>query len=269
MSQVIFITGCYQGLGRLLVEKLASRGFVVYAGMRKPEHINKLKSFWESSHLNIHPVKIDVTLNQDCQKAVKKIIKDEGRLDVLINNAAYTLVGPTENFTSQQYLDILNTNTVGPFRLIREVIGQMRAQKSGRIINITSLNGVLALPNFGLYSSSKFALEALALALRYELKKEGIWVTNIEPGAIAQKSIKPKVIKKIPHRPAREKFWILKILMPMVVQEEVVKTVEKIIDNPKPPARILLGRDAQITTFLQRFLPQPVWDWLLSFVWQK
>lgn len=266
MPQVILITGCSRGLGKLLAETLASKGFVVYAGVRKLEDVSRLKSLWESSHLAIHPVKLDITVDKNCKEAVKRITVNEKHVDILINNAAYALAGPTDQFTTQEYLDILNTNAVGAFRLIREVIPQMRSQKSGRIINITSLNGVLSLPNFGIYSSSKFALEALGLALRYELKSSNIWVTNIEPGAIAQKT---KSTKKLPHVPAREKFWIIKKLMPMVTQEEVVKAIEGVISSQKPPARVILGRDAQITTFLQRFLPQRLWDCLLSFVWRR
>lgn len=265
MLQVVFISGCSRGLGKCLAETLASKGFVVYAGIREPEDIRQLKATWKDSHSAIHPVKLDITVDNDCRKVVKKIVADEGQIDILINNAAYTLIGPTAHFTAQEYLDILDTNTVGAFRLIREVVPQMRSQKSGRIINMTSLNGILALPNFGLYSSSKFALEALALAMRYELKSDGIWVTNIEPGAIAEKT---KLIKRFPHVPAREKFWIIKKLMPMVTQEEVVVAIERVINNPKPPARVILGRDAQITTFLQRFLPQRLWDFLLSFIWK-
>lgn len=266
MLQVVFISGCSRGLGKSLAETLASKGFVVYAGVRKQEDIKKLNSIWKNSFPTIHPIKLDITLDKDCQRAVKKIIVNEKHIDVLVNNAGYGLSGPTDRFTPQEYLDILDTNAVGAFRLIREVVPQMHSQKKGRIINITSLNGIVSLPNFGLYSSSKFALEALGLALRQELKKDGIWVTNIAPGAITSKT---KLIKDLPHVPAREKFWIIKKLMPMVTQEEVVAAIERVINNPKPPARVIFGRDAQITTFLQRFLPQKLWDFLLSFVWQK
>lgn len=266
MSQVVLITGCSRGLGKLLAETLALRGFVVYAGVRKSTDIRKLKSVWKNSYPNLHSLKLDVTLGRDCRRVVKKIVANERHIDVLINNAGYTLVGPTDRFTTQEYLDILNTNAAGAFRLIKEVVPQMRSQKSGRIINITSLNGIVALPNFGLYSSSKFALEALGLAMRYELKNRGIWVTNIEPGAIARET---RPTKKLPHVPAREKFWLIRKLMPMITQKEVVKAIEKVISDPEPPARVILGRDARIVTFLQKFMPQRLWDLLLSFIWQK
>ena len=267
MSQVVLITGCSSGLGKLTAERLANQGYIVYAGIRKPEDIKDLKSVWKTKYPTLYPIKLDVTSDGDCKRVVKKIITDQGGIDVLINNAGYTIVGPTDRFTTKAYLDILNTNTVGAFRLIREVLPHMRSKRSGRIINITSLNGLLALPNFGLYSSSKFALEALGQSLRYELNTYGIWVTNIEPGAIAKKD--PAGGKRLPHTPAREKFWIIKKLMPMITQEEVVKRIEGVIVNPTPPARVIIGRDAQITTFLQRFLPQRIWDFLLCLVWNK
>jgi NAD(P)-dependent dehydrogenase (short-subunit alcohol dehydrogenase family) len=267
MKQVVLITGCSSGLGKFTAESLAGKGYLVYAGIRKPEDIRRLKPFWQENYRSLYPIKLDITVDADCKNAVKKIIDQRGRIDVLINNAGYTPVGPTDSFTSHEYLDVLNTNTVGAFRLIHVVLPQMKLQKSGRIINITSLNGLVALPNFGLYSSSKFALEALGLSLRYELAKDGIWVTNIEPGAIARR--KNGNAKKFPHIPAREKFWLIRILMPMIRQEKVIQKIEQVLKSSAPPARVILGQDARITTFLQRFLPQRIWDFLLRMVWNK
>lgn len=265
-SRTILITGCSRGLGKFLAEFFANKGWVVYAGIRKPEDIKELKSAWRESHPAIYPIKLDITVDKDCKKAVKKIVANKERIDVLINNAAYTLVGPTERFTPQEYLDILDTNTVGAFRLIREVIPKMRSQKNGRIINITSLNGIISLPNMGLYSSSKFALEALGFAMRYELEKDGVWVTNIAPGAITKEE---KSSGESSHLSVREKFWVIKKLMPLISQEEIARAIEKVIKEPKPPAQAILGRDTKVITFLQRFLPQKLWDSLLSFIWQR
>lgn len=260
MKRVVLVTGCTSGLGEALAKALSSAGFTVYAGARNP---NKLKI--KASRL--HPVKLDITSDRECELAVKKIIKDEGRIDVLINNAGYTLAGRTVGFSTQEYLQILNTNAVGAFRLIKLVYPQMKTQNSGRIVNITSLNGLISLPNFGLYSSSKFALEALGLALRYEFVKDGIWVTNIVPGAIAQP--KDEDIKRLPHRTAREKFVILKLLMPMITQEKVVNKILQILENSNPPARVILGADARITHTLYKLLPISIWERLVRFVWYK
>ncbi|MBU3957253.1 SDR family oxidoreductase [Patescibacteria group bacterium] len=265
-SQTILITGCSRGLGKFLAEFFADKDWVVYAGIRRPEDIKQLKFVWKESHPSIYPIKLDITEEKDCQRVVKKIVANKEQIDVLINNAAYSLTGPTADFTPKEYLDILDTNTVGAFRLIREVVPQMRSQENGRIINITSLNGIIALPNSGLYCSSKFALEALGFAMRYELKKDGVWVTNIAPGAITSER---KSVKRNSHLSARKRFWLINKLMPMVTQEKVARAVERVIKDPKPPVRVILGRDTQIITFLQRFLPQRLWDFLISFIWQR
>lgn len=252
--KIILVTGASRGLGRVMAEILETNGYTVYKGVRNiQEGGGKV-------------VKLDITNEQDCRDAVKQIIEKEGRIDVLINNAGYTIAGPTTGFEIKDYQQILNTNTIGAFRLIKEVVGQMRKQKYGRIINITSLNGLVALPNFGLYSSSKFALEALGLSLRYELAKDNVWVTNFAPGAIASGA---KEGAPLPHKPAREKFKILYFLMPMITQEKIAQKLIEIIENPRPPASVLMGNDAKITHLLQKILPGVVWDKLLLFVWNK
>jgi len=264
-EKVVLITGCSRGLGKSLAEKLSSGGFIVYAGVKGEEDVKTLQNIWKDSFKDIHSINIDITNDDDCKKTVQKIISKEKRIDVLINNAGIALVGPSESFSVKDYQSILNINAVGAFRLIKEVVPHMRSQESGRIINITSLNGSISLPNFGLYSSSKFALEGLSLALYHELPK-GVFVTNIAPGAIESDSGESK---KLPHVPAREKFLILKLLMPMVSKDKIARTIIDVINDRKPPARILLGNDSYITSFLYRFLPRRVWELLLGFVYHR
>lgn len=250
---VVLVTGTSSGLGKVIAHKL---------------ELKKYRVYWGSREKIAHPrqIKLDVTSDSDCDEAVRKIIKKEGRIDVLVNNAGYSLAGPTTDFSSEDFLKILDTNSVGPFRLIKRVVPYMRKRKSGRIINITSLNGFAALPNFGLYSSSKFALEALGQALRYELVGSGIWITNVAPGAILDEK---KDVSKLPHKSAREKFWFLKILLPMITKEAVAQNVIDIIKSPNPPPRVVLGNDAKIVFLLQRYLPDFLWDRLMFFVWNR
>ena len=151
---------------------------------------------------------------------------------------------------------------------MREAIPVMKAQRAGRIINITSLNALLALPNFSTYCASKFALEALGLSARYELIRHGVRVTSIAPGAIAHDGGGERA-KPLPHRSARERFWIIRTLMPMITQETICRVVAKTIERRSPPAEIIVGRDAWITTSLQRFLPRVLWDRLLTYVWSR
>lgn len=268
MHKVIVITGSASGLGKILVEELAKHSHAVYSGIRKQEDIKQLKLIWAAEYPNIFPIKIDVTNDQDCQKAIKHVIDKEGKIDVLINNAGYTLIGPTEKFTSEDYSDLLNTNVIGAFRLIREVIPFMKQKKSGHIINITSLNGVVALPNFSLYCSSKFALEGLGRSLGHELSTYNISITNVEPGAI-KKTGGSRKVKKMPHTPFREKYWLIKLLLPMVEDEVVAQEVARLVEKPSPPTSMLIGMDAIMTTFLQRFLPQRFWNKIIKTIWNR
>ncbi len=258
MQKVILITGTSSGLGKVLAEKFSSRN-TVYAGTRDQNEAPVGK--------NIKPIKLDITSEKDCREAVEGIVKEKGRIDVLINNAGYGLAGPATDFSSEDFLKILDTNTVGAFRLIKYAVPYMKKQRRGKIINITSLNGLLSLPNFGLYSASKHGLHALGVALHYELAKYGIFVTNLAPGAISS-GLEGKG-KLFPHKPAREKFRILNFLMPMVTREQVAQKIQEIMETPRPPAQIVMGADARITTFLKRFLPPFAWEYLMNFVWSK
>lgn len=265
IQQVALISGCSGNLGRLAVEALGAHGFVVYAGLRNISTHEELTSYWQSRYPNVHPISLDVTRDVDCQAATGHIMAAHGRLDILINNAALSLAGPTDQFTTQQFLDLLNVNLVGAFRLTREAVRVMKQQRSGRIINITSLNGLVALPNFGLYSASKFGLEALGSALRIELRSSNIWLTNIAPGAIRSDEVSSP--RSLPHTPAREKFRLLRVALPMISTTDVVHAILKVVHSPAPPANLTLGRDARLAILLQRYLPNPIWNALIQRLW--
>lgn len=264
MKKVILITGCSSGLGKCLAELLSQKGNLVYAGIRNDEERRKLTLQWKSQS-TLFPIKLDITSDKECADVVAKIIKEQKKIDVLINNAGYTLSGPVENFKSSDLMNLLNTNVVGSFRLIKEVTPFMKEKKSGHIITITSLNGLVALPNFSLYCSSKFALEGLTRSLVSEFAKYNINITNIEPGAM-RGEVSPDKEKKLSHKPARERFAILKILLPIVTIETVAQKINEVIEMQSPPTSVLVGNDARITTLLQRFLPTSLWNKLLSFI---
>lgn len=263
MAKVILVTGASGFLGQNLVKSLSGSGHIVYGGVRRQAEVETLNEAWSVLPGRPRAIKLDLADDSDYGEAVKQIIESEGRLDVLVNNAAVTLCGPVETFSKSDFLNILEVNAVAPFQLIKEILPHMKST-GGKIINISSLNGLLALPNFSLYSSSKFALEGLGLALRQEFKRYGIWVTNIEPGAISKNSG-----AKLAHVPARQKFPLMAKFLPMLEAYEVVKAVERVTLDPHPPARLMLGRDTKIMTFLQRILPGILWDRLLSYIWLK
>lgn len=258
MKKVALITGYSSRLGKEIAEKFSKGGYVVYAGTRNLDR-NK------TQNSNIHLIKLDITKDASCKETVAYILKKEGRIDTLVNCAGYSIAGPVTSFNSQDYLSVLDTNVVGAFRLICEVVSHMKKRKSGEIVNITSLNGLVAFPNFGLYSSSKFAFEALSRSLRYELAKDNIRVTSVAPGAIKSETKSAP----LPHKPFREKFKLLSVLMPMVTSDKIAQVILKISSTKTPPASVILGMDAKITYFLNKLLPTFFWDKLQFFVWNR
>lgn len=242
MKKVVLITGGSSNLGLEIAKKFESEGCMVCATSQ--------------SDLNI-------TNDANCRKFVQKIISTYGRIDVLVNCAGVTPIGLSLAKTSEDYLKVLDINAVGAFRLIKETVKYMNKTGGGKVININSLNGIVSFPNYGIYSASKHAFEALSFALRQELKSMNIYVTSIFPGAI--KSEKKVALQTF--KPAREKFLILKYLMPFLTAEKVARSVFKVVEKRTPPARVILGNDTRIIVFLTKLLPFNLWDKLVFYVW--
>lgn len=251
-KKVILITGGNSGLGKVIAEHLISKGYIVY-GTSRIAPLSKIDG--------MHFLKLDITSDVETKNAINEIIKKEKRIDTIINNAGITLTGPTLGFTAEDFKNILDTNLIGSFRLLKAALAFPNKPKL--VINITSLNGFLSLPNFGLYCASKFAMEGLGLALRYELAPL-TKVVNVAPGALFMQSA-----KKMPHKPAREKFPLLNLLMPLTLPEDVAKAIEKLIMASSVPPRILVGRDAHIINLMQKILPFSLFDRIVFYIWRK
>ena len=176
--KVILLTGASSGIGYDTAAALAQEGHRVYAAARRVERIEPLRP------LGVTPLKMDVTDEESMQAAVKTIMDAEGKIDVLINNAGYGYFGAVENVTMDEARRQLEVNVFGLARLSQLVLPHMRAQKSGRIINTSSVAGKAVLYYGGWYHVSKYSVEALSDAMRMELKPFGIKVIMIEPGAI-------------------------------------------------------------------------------------
>ncbi len=257
MKKVALVTGATSELGEKVIGRLLERGCIVYAASREKTRIRRKY---------LYPVVLDVRNDNLCKTLIKKIVDEARRLDYLINIAGYTISGSSLSFSTSDFKNLIDTNLLGPFRLIKEVYPVMKKQEGGRIVNITSLNGLVSLPNFGLYSASKHALEALGNALYYELFSENIFVTNVAPGAIKKEREKKP---SLTHKPAREKFFILKFLMPMLSADEVASRIVDLLDKKTPPPTLVLGMDSKIVLFLRRILPGFLWSRLLRFIWEK
>ncbi|MDX2248325.1 MAG: SDR family oxidoreductase [Bacteroidia bacterium] len=203
----ILITGCSSGFGYLTAKYLAEKGHTVYATMRKLAGKNatpaaELKQFAKDKNLDLQVIEMDVTLDGSVQKAVAPL----DRIDVLINNAGLGYGGPVEAFSSRQVLEQLDLNIVGTVRVAQAVLPLMRAQQSGLIIQVSSVAGLGAVPGFGVYHASKWGLEGLSEAMRYELAHLGIDVVLVEPGLFATHFLdnlvtpaRPEIMASYPH----------------------------------------------------------------------
>jgi len=251
-NKVVLITGGGSGLGKMIARQLIASGYVVYATTRQVTTA-------EANGMRL--LKMDITSGDDCRNVIQTIMAEAGRIDVIINNAGITLSGPTMEFTVDEFKGILDTNLIGAFRLLKAVFAYPHKPKL--VINLTSLSGFLSFPNFGLYSASKFAMEALGLALRYELAPS-TKVVNVAPGALLAESS-----KKMAHKSAREKSRLLNWLLPLTSAEEVSRVIAGLINAPSVPPRVLIGRDARIINAMQKLLPFSVFDKIVFYIWRK
>lgn len=176
MSKVVLITGGSSGIGKSIGEFLHHKGFIVYGTSRNPEKV--LNSVFPL-------VALDVRNVESIQAAVAKIIATTGRLDVVINNAGVGITGPLEEIPTSEIKNNFETNFFGPIEVMKAALPQMRQQKSGLIINVTSIAGYMGLPYRSVYSASKGALELITEALNMEVKSFGINITNVAPGDFA------------------------------------------------------------------------------------
>jgi len=183
MSETILITGASSGFGRATAETLARAGHKVFASMRDPDVKNRNHAQEELRQQGIAVVELDIDSDTSVEHAIKEVLADAGRIDVLINNAGIASAGITEAFTADQAKVVFNTNVVGLLRTNRAVLPIMRACGDGLIINIGSILGRVTFPFFGIYGASKFAVEALTDSLRYEVAQFGIDVVLVQPSA--------------------------------------------------------------------------------------
>jgi len=180
MSKVYLITGTSTGFGRSLAEAVLERGDKVVLTARKPEQVAQLA---QANPENAIAIRLDVTNAEEREAAVQATIERFGRIDVLVNNAGQGSLGAIEGFSSEQIRKQFEVNCFGVIEMTRAVLPLMRHQKSGHIVNITSIGGLASIGGFALYCSTKFAIEGFAEGLRDEVKPLGINVTIVEPGA--------------------------------------------------------------------------------------
>ena len=183
-SKVVLITGGSDGLGKAAAILLAERGYRVVATGRSAKKLADLESLAAQKKLTIGTVELDVCDDESVKKAVARVVSQHGAIDVLVNNAGVGYMAAVEEIEMADFKQQFETNLFGVLRVTQAVLHGMRARRSGRILMISSVAGLVTPPTYGAYSSSKHALEGLSNALRLELYPFGIGVVLIEPGYI-------------------------------------------------------------------------------------
>ncbi|HEV8593826.1 MAG TPA: SDR family oxidoreductase [Pyrinomonadaceae bacterium] len=179
MDQVVLITGASSGIGRETAKTFQAKSWKVAATMRTPENADDLKNI-----VDLECVRLDVTDVDSIKSAITQTLERFGRIDAVVNNAGYAVLGPFEATTQEQIDRQFQTNVFGLMNVCREILPYFREQKRGTIVNIASLGGRTAFPFYSLYNSAKWAVEGFSESLQYELEPFNIRVKIIEPGPI-------------------------------------------------------------------------------------
>lgn len=198
MSAIWFITGASSGFGRAFAEYALSQGHRVVATARRPEALAELQAAHPERVLAL---RLDVTRSEDVEAAVAAAVARFGRIDVLMNNAGYGIVGAVEETPEIELRAQMETNFFGAVAMARAVLPTMRAQRSGAVVNVSSMGGQLSFAGFSAYSASKFALEGLSEALAQEVAPFGIKVLIAEPGAF-RTAFADSALRHMPEHPA-------------------------------------------------------------------
>lgn len=261
-SAVVLLTGASSGLGAALSKALSSNGFIVYGTGRS----------WVNGQENdgIHQVKLDVTDTKSISQAVEYVINATGRIDVLINNAGVGIQGAAEDLSSADARRAFDTNFFGIHELIRAVLPHMRAQQSGKIINISSIAANMGLPYRGFYSASKAALDKYSEALNMEMSPWNIHVSCVEPGDfksnIAASRIKPEVLSDA-HAEGYERCMdkLAGQMNHAQSPDKVVKQVLSLARSKKPVFRARVGAPLEkLAVHLRYWLPSSVFQGMLK-----
>jgi len=253
MEKVAVVTGASSGIGFETALALAREGYHTYATMRDITKSDKIKELGEKDGLKISVLELDVDNDGSVKVAIKKILDEKQRIDVLVNNAGWGLWGCVEDVSVDEFKTQFETNFFSVIRLIQEVGPTMRKQGSGKIINISSVAGRIGFPASPAYISSKFALEGLSESLRLEMAPFGVDVIIIEPGVIKTNFLNPVRLAKKSESDTAYRDITTKVVsgVKMMAEmgtppKEVADTIVKSINDDKPLPRYIVGNDASM-----------------------
>jgi NAD(P)-dependent dehydrogenase (short-subunit alcohol dehydrogenase family) len=252
-GKVAIVTGSSSGIGYATSLLLARNRFHTYATMRNIEKSADIQEIANKERLPLQVIQLDVNDDASIRNSIKRVERESERIDVLVNNAGYGLVGAFEDLSVEEIKSQFETNFFGVIRLTQQVLPIMRKQKSGTIVNVSSGAGRIGFPGMSAYVSSKFALEGLSESMSYELEPFGIKVVIIEPGVIRTNFKKNSVISKksldnssiSPYSSIIQKIdsSISSIIEHATPPEEVAKAILHAITSNNPELRYLVGND--------------------------
>jgi len=267
VSRAVLITGCSSGIGRATAELLAGRGFTVYATARRPETIADLEA------KGCRTLALDVTDEASMRAAVAAVIDAEGAIGVLVNNAGYSQSGAVESVPLDAVRRQFETNVFGLIRMCQLVMPGMREQHFGKIVNVGSMGGRLTFPGGGLYHASKYAIEAISDAMRFEVSGFGVDVILIEPGLIVTRfgDTAAGSTDAAPSDGAYADFnravaagTEAAYKGPMrhlgAGPEAVAKTIARALAAKRPKTRYVITPSAHLLINQRRLTPDRVWD---------
>ena len=252
MKSVVFITGISSGFGLETARMLSREGHIVYGTVRR--EVEPLP--------DVHYLRLDVRDREAVNEAVRQIIEKEGRMDVLVNNAGMGIGGPLEFATEEEIRMQMDTNFMGLVHCVDAVLPYMRKQKSGKIIALSSIGGLMGLPFQGFYSASKFAIEGYCEALRLETRSFGIQVVVLRPGDFATGFTGSR--KKVADEAALQAYPIYQIAIDKVEHDEngglkpvvLARKISQIIRKSNPRnGYVVASFEQKLSVLLKRILP--------------
>ncbi|NLB42355.1 MAG: SDR family NAD(P)-dependent oxidoreductase [Clostridiales bacterium] len=271
-GNVVLLTGASSGIGKLTAEHLASLGCKVYGTSRKGENgtvVFPNDSTRPAQKGFVKMVQLDVRDDLSVKNAVEYVIQEEGRIDILINNAGFGISGAIEETSEKEAFSQFDTNFFGMHRMCRKVLPIMRKQKKGLIINIGSVAGTFAIPYQSMYSASKSAMKSFTDALRMEVQDFGIRAVIIEPGDTQTGFTDNRYYNQESENTSYPKG---KASIEMMIKDErngdqpigIAQTIGKLLNVKNPPSRITIGIVYKVFTQLKRILPSRLVEFILG-----
>ena len=260
---VAIVTGSSSGIGYETALALARNGFDTFATMRNLDKAKTILDVAKKEKLLLHAIPLDVTDDKSVNDAIKTIKSDAGRIDVLVNNAGYGLVGGLEDLSMSEIKAQYETNVFGLIRVTQAVLPTMRAQKSGTIVNVSSIGGKAALPLMSPYIGTKFAVEGLSESIALDLEPFGIRVVIIEPGAIKTSFDTGLVVAKKTQDPSSLYYGSMQklqdsmstILQSATPPSRVAEVILGAVTSTDPSLRYTAGDDAALIAQKRKELP--------------